>query len=188
MELMYTQEEEKFRLELREFLKRELEPFAQEIEREEKFPREFLSKLGAKGYMGVMYPQELGGMNKGIIYDHIVSEEIASISPVTDTSRSVTAVMCAAPIYRFGTGEQKQKYLAPLVKGEAVGAIAISEPVAGSVKQKQPKILPLFKGTKNSCFCGSSPKRKRDSLGRMLTAIIAPQVIEARLICSTTKA
>lgn len=132
MDLMYTEEEERFRLQLREFLERELRPLVEQIEDEELSPKGFIHKLGAGGYMGSMYPQEVGGTGRGLVYDAIVSEEVAYISPVTDTSRSVTSVMAAAPIYRFGTKEQKEKYLRPLISGQAVGAIAISEPGTGS--------------------------------------------------------
>lgn len=132
MSLPYTEEEQKFRLELRGFLKQELEPLVPQIEKEELSPTEFIRKLGAKGYMASLYPTELGGTGKGIVYDSIVSEEVAYISPVTDTCRSVTSVMSSAPIYRFGTAGQKKKYLRPLIIGQAVGAIAISEPTGGS--------------------------------------------------------
>jgi alkylation response protein AidB-like acyl-CoA dehydrogenase len=132
MNLIYTEEEQKFRLELREFLHQKLKPLIPKIESEELSPTEFVRKLGAKGYMGSLYPLELGGTDKGIVYDSIVSEEVAYISPVTDTCRSVTSLMSAAPIYRFGTAEQKEKYLRPLISGQAVGAIAISEPTGGS--------------------------------------------------------
>jgi alkylation response protein AidB-like acyl-CoA dehydrogenase len=103
-----------------------------QIEREELSPIEFIRNLGANGYMGSLYPKELGGTGKGIVYDSIVSEEVAYISPVTDTCRSVTSIMSSAPIFRFGTPEQKEKYLKPLIAGQAVGAIAISEPTGGS--------------------------------------------------------
>ncbi len=132
MDLMYTEEEEKFRSQLREFLEQELEPLVEQIEGEELSPKGFIQKLGARGYMGSMYPTEVGGTGRGLVYDTIVSEEVASISPVTDTSRSVTSVMAAAPIQRFGTKEQKERFLRPLISGQAVGAIAISEPGAGS--------------------------------------------------------
>ncbi|MFC1895761.1 acyl-CoA dehydrogenase family protein [Thermodesulfobacteriota bacterium] len=132
MSFMYTQEEQEFRLQLREFLKEELEPLVSKIESEDLSPVEFVKKLGAKGYMGSLYPEELGGTSKGLVYDSIVSEEVAYVSPVTDTCRSVTSIMSSAPIYRFGTDEQKQRYLRPLISGQAVGAIAISEPTGGS--------------------------------------------------------
>jgi alkylation response protein AidB-like acyl-CoA dehydrogenase len=132
MSLMYTEAEEKFRLEVREFVHQELKPLVSEIESENLSPIEFIRKLGQRGYMGSLYPQELGGTNKGLVYDSIVSEEVAYISPVTDTCRSVTSLMSAAPIYRFGTAEQKERYLRPLIAGQAVGAIGISEPEGGS--------------------------------------------------------
>ncbi len=132
MDLMYSEEENRFRSQLREFLEQELGPLAWQIEDEQLSPTGFIGKLGAKGYMGSIYSEEVGGTGRGLVYDTIVSEEVAYISPVTDTSRSVTSVMAAAPIYRFGTREQKEKYLRPLILGQAVGAIAISEPGAGS--------------------------------------------------------
>ncbi|MBL7174780.1 MAG: acyl-CoA/acyl-ACP dehydrogenase [Desulfobacteraceae bacterium] len=132
MSLMYTEDEQEFRLQLRDFLKQELEPLVLQIESEELSPIEFIRNLGANGYMGSLYPKELGGTGKGIVYDSIVSEEVAYISPVTDTCRSVTSIMSSAPIFRFGTPEQKEKYLKPLIAGQAVGAIAISEPTGGS--------------------------------------------------------
>ncbi len=132
MDLMYTEEEERFRLQLREFLEQELSPLVEQIEAEELSPTGFIQELGARGYMGSMYPAEVGGTGRGLVYDTIVSEEVAYISPVTDTSRSVTSVMAAAPIQRFGTTEQKERFLRPLISGQAVGAIAISEPGTGS--------------------------------------------------------
>ena len=93
MSLMYTEEEQEFRLQLRDFLKQELEPLVLQIESEELSPIEFIRNLGANGYMGSLYPKELGGTGKGIVYDSIVSEEVAYISPVSDTCRSVTSIM-----------------------------------------------------------------------------------------------
>ena len=93
MDLMYTEAEETFRLQLREMLERELRPLVEQIEAEELSPKGFIQKLGAKGYMGAIYPQEVGGTGLGIVYDTIISQEVAYISPVTDTCRSVTAVI-----------------------------------------------------------------------------------------------
>ena len=119
-------------MQLREFLEEELKPQAEQIEDEELSPKGFIQKLGAKGYMGSMYPTELGGTGRGLVYDTIVSQEVAYISPVTDTCRSITSVMAAAPIYRFGTQEQKEKYLRSLISGQTTAAIGISEPGTGS--------------------------------------------------------
>jgi len=129
---MYSEDEQEFRAQVHDFCKQELEPVVTQIENEEVSPVDFIRKLGEKDYMGSLYPKELGGTGKGIIYDSIVSEEVAYFSPVTDTCRSVTSIMSSAPIYRFGTAEQKEKYLRPLIKGKTTGAIAISEPTGGS--------------------------------------------------------
>ncbi|MBW1680038.1 MAG: acyl-CoA dehydrogenase family protein [Deltaproteobacteria bacterium] len=132
MDLLYSEEEEEFRKEVRQLVDEELRPVSRLIEREERSPREFLRKLGQRGYLGVVYPEELGGSNRGIVYDTIVSEEISYVCPAADAMRGVSTLFCGAPLYRFGTTEQKEKYLRPTITGEALGAIGISEPSAGS--------------------------------------------------------
>ena len=74
-----------------------------------------MRKLGQKGYLGVLYPKEVGGTSQGIIYDTIVSEEIAYVCPAADAMRGVSTVFSGAPLHRFGTNEQKQKYLRPII-------------------------------------------------------------------------
>lgn len=132
MNFGYSEQEETFRTGLRTFLKTELVPLVAKIEDEEVTPKEFIGRLGKAGYMGSIFPKSVGGTGMGLVYDTIVSDEIAYISPVTDTSRSVNSVMAAAPVYRFGTKKQQDKYLRPLISGQATASIAISEPRGGS--------------------------------------------------------
>lgn len=132
MDLLYRSEEEAFRKEIRELVDAELGPIAPLIEKEERSPREFLRKLGQRGYLGVLYPVELGGSDRGIVYDTIVSEEVAYVCPAADAMRGVSTVFCGAPLYRYGTQEQKEKYLKQTITGELLGALGISEPLAGS--------------------------------------------------------
>jgi len=132
MDLLYESEEEAFREEVRAFIDAELRPIAPLVEKEEKTPREFLRKLGQKGYLGLLYPKEIGGTNQGIVYDTIISEEIAYVCPAADAMRGVSTVFSGAPLHRFGTKEQKERYLRPIITGESLGAIGISEPSAGS--------------------------------------------------------
>ncbi len=132
MDLFYTEEENRFRTNLGRFLKAELEPIAEEVENKDEVPFEFLKKLGEEGYMGVLHPKEFGGTAKGLIYNHIVSEEICYYSPATDISRAVSTVYFAVPVNHWGTPEQKRKYLPPVIKGLEFGALAITEPRGGS--------------------------------------------------------
>lgn len=132
MDLFYTKEESKFRRGLSQFLSKELAPVAEEIEKSDEVPFEFLKKLGAKGYMGVLHPKELGGTEKGLLYNHIVSEEICYHSAATDISRAVSTVYFGVPVNHWGTAAQKRKYLPPIIKGLEFGALAITEPRGGS--------------------------------------------------------
>jgi alkylation response protein AidB-like acyl-CoA dehydrogenase len=132
MDLFYTEEENKFRTNLRRFLEAELEPIAEEVENKDEVPFEFLKKLGAEGYMGVLHPKEFGGTAKGLIYNHIVSEEICYYSPAADISRAVSTAYFGVPVNHWGTPEQKRKYLPPIIMGLEFGALAITEPGGGS--------------------------------------------------------
>ncbi len=132
MDLFYTEEENKFRMKLGQFLKAELEPIAEEVENKDEVPFEFLKKMGAEGYMGVLHPKEFGGTAKGLICNHIVSEEICYYSPATDISRAVSTVYFGVPVNHWGTIEQKRRYLPPVIKGSEFGALAITEPRGGS--------------------------------------------------------
>jgi len=132
MDLLYTKEENKFRMNLAQFLNKELAPIAEEIEKGDEIPFDFLRKLGAKGYMGVLHPKELGGSEKGLLYNHIVSDEICYHSAATDISRAVSTVYFGVPVNHWGTSGQKRKYLPPIIKGLKFGALAITEPRGGS--------------------------------------------------------
>jgi alkylation response protein AidB-like acyl-CoA dehydrogenase len=130
--IFFTEEENAFREELRDFLRAEVAPHAREIEEQNRYPRDILKKLGDAGYLAIFHPPEYGGSGKGLSTEIIVCEELSAISPATDMSRMASVTLYGAPLRRFGTEEQKQEYLVPVVKGEKVGAIAITEPNVGS--------------------------------------------------------
>lgn len=130
--IVYTSEEEAFRTEVRRFVREQVEPLAERAEAPGPHLREFLRSVGARGYLGLAFPAEVGGAGRPFAYEHIASEEFACASPSLATARSVSCLFAGTPIHRFGTPEQKRRFLAPLVKGEALGAIAISEAGAGS--------------------------------------------------------
>lgn len=132
MDLIYSKEENQFRAELAGFLKKELAPIAEEIDRQDKVPFEFYKKLGAAGYTGVLLPKEYGGTAKGLLYNHMVSEEICYYSAGADITRAVSCVYFAVPISHYGTEAQKRKYLPPVIRGEKFGSLAITEPRGGS--------------------------------------------------------
>ena len=129
--IFFTEDEIRFREEVREFAKRVIAPQAEEVEKG-MYPGPLLRKIGEAGYMRQLHPIEYGGSAKGVVYEIIVAEEIAGVSAPTDMSRTASSTLCAIPISRFGNDEQKRKYLTPIIRGEKIGAIGITEPNVGS--------------------------------------------------------
>ena len=126
-------ERELFRDTLKKFLKNEVAPYFEQWEKDEIFPRELWNKMGENGFLCVDVPEEYGGYGADFQLSAIVVEELArggygSIC----TSVSVHSDIVAPYITHLGTDEQKQYWLPKLVSGEAVGAIAMTEPGAGS--------------------------------------------------------
>ena len=119
------------RLMARDFAKKELEPFAGKWDREEIFPEAALKKMGDLGLMGMMIPVEYGGAGVGAVGYSLALQEIAYACASTAVTMSVTN-LSSDPILKFGSEEQKQRYLTPLARGEMLGAFAITEPEAGS--------------------------------------------------------
>ncbi|MFB0563915.1 MAG: acyl-CoA dehydrogenase family protein [Candidatus Lokiarchaeia archaeon] len=130
---LFTEEENSFRSELRAFLDKEIVPMTQQFEKNNVFPRKALQLIAKRGYLSYPFPKEWGGLNEGngITKDFIVSEELAAVSPVTSTAR-VATMLCGIPICRFGSDYQKERFLKPILSGEKIGAIVITEPQVGS--------------------------------------------------------
>lgn len=133
-EILFTESEIRFRKEVRKFVETELLPVSEEIERKDDFllVREFIEKAGKRGYLGSPYPPKYGGTEKGMGYEIIIAEEISAVSPGTDMSRAASSLFYSMPVFKFGNEEQKKKYLIPVIKGEKIGAIGITEPDVGS--------------------------------------------------------
>jgi alkylation response protein AidB-like acyl-CoA dehydrogenase len=117
---------------MRDFVLKELEPIAAEIDRKGEFPWEVIRKLAAMGVMGVNYPREVGGMGLDTVCYAITVEELSRACGSTGITVAAHNSLAIAPIYLFGTEEQKNKYLPPLAKGEKIGAFGLTEPEAGS--------------------------------------------------------
>ncbi|MBI4362823.1 MAG: acyl-CoA dehydrogenase family protein, partial [Euryarchaeota archaeon] len=130
--LWYTPEEARFQGEVHDYVQRVVAPEAEAIERENKYPRDLLRRLGRDGYMGGFYPKEFGGQGRGVALESIVAEEFSTVSAALDMCRIASTVLFGMPVYRFGTPEQRRKFVKPLLTAEKIGAIAITEPEAGS--------------------------------------------------------
>jgi alkylation response protein AidB-like acyl-CoA dehydrogenase len=130
---LYTEEENEFRQEFREFVKNEVEPLADRIDREENFDliHGVLKKMGKKGYISLAFPEEIGGGGKGLVYRTIMGEELTAISYATAVTYGASCALYVMPIIHYGTREQHEKFLKPIMNGEKIGAIAMTEPGAG---------------------------------------------------------
>jgi acyl-CoA dehydrogenase len=129
----FTEEHEELRASVRGFLERELAPHAQQWEAEEWFPNEVFGKLAAQGLLGLKYPTELGGQGGDYLHEAVLVEELSRIgSGGTAAGIGAHNNIATPPIWKFGTDEQKQRWLVPAIKGEKIGALGITEPDAGS--------------------------------------------------------
>ncbi|MBV9543423.1 MAG: acyl-CoA dehydrogenase [Chloroflexi bacterium] len=127
-----TEEQELFRSTVHEFAEREIVPVARELDEREEYPRATVAKMAELGLMGLFVPQEYGGAG-GTTLDYVLAmEEISWADASHSVVISVTNSLVCEPIFRFGTEEQKQRYLTALAQGEYVGAYCLSEPTSGS--------------------------------------------------------
>ena len=117
---------------VQDFAAREIAPRAAEIDRRNEFPPELWPKLGALGLLGVTVEEEYGGTAMGYLAHIIAMEEISRASASIGLSYGAHSNLCVNQLRRNGSPAQKKKYLPKLVSGEHVGALAMSEPGAGS--------------------------------------------------------
>src|SRR3984893_12049795 len=132
MNLELSEEQRLLWQSVREFADAELKPRAREIDETGRFPRDIFEKAAEMGLTGVALPENYGGAGMDHISYTIVIEEIARVCASTGVILSVQNSLYADPIYRFGTEEQKEKFLAPFARGERIGCYALTEPQAGS--------------------------------------------------------
>jgi alkylation response protein AidB-like acyl-CoA dehydrogenase len=121
-----------FRESARDFARREIAPLVDEAERSERTPRELFKTAGAAGFLGIRYPEELGGSNASVLAEAILREEFGNVCSGLASALSVSSHLGTYPVYAFGTDEQKQRYLVPALRGEKVSAFGLTEPNAGS--------------------------------------------------------
>ncbi|MBN2025489.1 MAG: acyl-CoA dehydrogenase family protein [Actinobacteria bacterium] len=123
---------EDFRKNLRQFVENELFPHVEEWEEAEEFPREVYKTLGELGFLGMSYPEEYGGDDDRLA-EAVFHEEVTRCGSAGVASGIGAHIGIAMPqINRFGTPEQKEKYLVPGIRGETIGALGVTEPEAGS--------------------------------------------------------
>ncbi|MCJ7571183.1 MAG: acyl-CoA dehydrogenase [Candidatus Thermoplasmatota archaeon] len=117
---------------VREFAEKEVAPIAAELDKKEEYPHKTLEKMAKLGLLGIIIPTEYGGAGLDTISYSIIVEEISRKCASTGVITSVHNSLAAWPIIKYGSDEQKKKYLPILAKGEKIGAFAGTEPNAGS--------------------------------------------------------
>lgn len=126
------EELEAFRAAARDFAQRTLAPYVDEAETAERTPLELFRDAGRAGFLGIRYPESVGGQGAGVLAETILREEMARVCSGLAAAISVSSHLGTYPIHAFGSDEQQQRYLVPALKGEVVSSFALTEPDAGS--------------------------------------------------------
>lgn len=132
LDLGLTEEQTLLQRTVRDFAETEVKPLAKELDETCQFPRETFRKAAELGLTGVAFPEQYGGAGMDHVSYTIVIEEISRVCASTGVILSVQNSLFCEPIYRFGTEEQKQRFLMPFARGEKIGCYALTEPQAGS--------------------------------------------------------
>ncbi|MEZ4546763.1 MAG: acyl-CoA dehydrogenase [Thermodesulfobacteriota bacterium] len=127
-----TEEQDLIKMTAKDFAAREVRPKAAENDREGKFPKRLVDKMGELGFMGMMVPEEYGGSGLDCVSYVIALEELCAACASTGIIMSVNNSLVCAPILAFGSEKQKQAYLPDLASGKKLGCFSLSEPDAGS--------------------------------------------------------
>ena len=117
---------------VRKFIAREITPYVEKWEEEETFPRELYNKAGDAGYIGIGYPEEYGGTPGDIFHQVAYTEEIVRCGSVGLASSLGCSAIAIPPILALGSEQQKQKYVPPVMSGEKIAVLGVTEPSAGS--------------------------------------------------------
>lgn len=132
MNFELTKEQEMTRKMVRNFAENTIKPRTIEIDTKAAFPKDIFDEMGKLGLMGIPFPEKYGGSGGDTLTYAIAVEEIGRVCGSTGLSYAAAVSLGASPIYYFGTEEQKEKFLVPLAKGEALGSFGLTEPNAGS--------------------------------------------------------
>ena len=132
MEFSLTDEQQQLRRTVREFAEGEIAPHVMEWDEASKFPSELIPKLAEMGFLGVVFPEKYGGAGMGYIEYAIIIEELSRVDGSVGIIVAAHNSLCTNHIYKFGTEDQKKKYVVPLAQGKKLGCWSLTEPEAGS--------------------------------------------------------
>ncbi|TCN24029.1 acyl-CoA dehydrogenase [Mesobacillus foraminis] len=132
MNFRLSEEHEMIRKMVRDFARNEVAPSAAERDENEEFDRGIFKKMAGLGLTGIPWPEEYGGIGSDYLAYCIAVEELSRVCASTGVTLSAHTSLAGWPIYKFGSEEQKQKYLKPMALGEKIGAYGLTEPGSGS--------------------------------------------------------
>ena len=130
--MLVNEEQQQIADAVRSFAQERLRPFAEQWDKEHRFPREAIEEMAALGLFGMLVPEQWGGSDTGYVAYAMALEEIAAGDGACSTIMSVHNSVGCVPILRFGSEQQKRAFLTPLATGVMLGAFALTEPQAGS--------------------------------------------------------
>jgi butyryl-CoA dehydrogenase len=137
MKLQLTDEQSMVQAMAREFADAHVRPIAAEIDRDCRFPHETVKRMGELGLMGIAVPERWGGAGADVVSYVVALEEIAKACASHAVVMSVNNSLYGDPVLKFGTDEQRARFLAPVASGHALGCFALTEPQAGSDASNQ---------------------------------------------------
>ena len=132
MEFALTDEQQQLRRTVREFAEGEIAPHVMEWDEASKFPSDLIPKLAEMGFLGVIFPEKYGGAGMGYQEYAIIIEELSRVDGSIGIIVAAHNSLCTNHLYKFGTEEQKKKYVEPLAQGKKLGCWSLTEPEAGS--------------------------------------------------------
>jgi alkylation response protein AidB-like acyl-CoA dehydrogenase len=132
LEFSLTDEQQQLRRTVREFAEGEIAPHVMEWDEASHFPSEIIPKLADMGFLGMIFPEKYGGAGMGYVEYAIIIEELSRVDGSIGIIVAAHNSLCTNHIYKFGTEEQKQKYVVPLAQGPKLGCWSLTEPEAGS--------------------------------------------------------
>ncbi len=132
MEFALTDEQQQLRRTVREFAEGEILPHVMEWDEASRFPSELIPKMAEMGFLGVIFPEKYGGAGMGYVEYAIIIEELSRVDGSVGIIAAAHNSLCTNHLYKFGTEEQKKKYVEPLAQGKKLGCWSLTEPEAGS--------------------------------------------------------
>ena len=128
----FSEDQNMMRDAIRTFCKEEIAPLVEEAEEKESFPQELFPKMAEMGLLGICFEEKYGGLGLDKVTQCILAEELGRTCAGIAKGVAAHVDLGSLPVAKFGTEEQKEKYLVPSIAGEMIGALAITEPNAGT--------------------------------------------------------